>query len=343
MVDVQITRIQPDDVDGLSRWHALMREGYTGDRTAAWWQSLESTLIQFARPRSDKSDIALLACLGEVAIGGAEVNIVTDSPAAVEIAVLRAHRRQGHGTSIARAVEVLLRGRSELVQTETYCPEGVAFAQAQGLSIGIQEDRLLLDLPGYLRDDANRYKNPDEKPRLMTDPDPNLSITSWIGGCPEEVVEDWARLRQQMDEDVPVGDLTRTLKHAGASAIRTHEERMAEQGWILVSSIAHIGDAAEASVPVGYTEIMVSRHETDIVIQEDTLVDREYRGRGIGRGLKVANMRQLHETPEAAQASWVQTYTAASNSPMHALNHDLGFFTADSMTALEGRIDYSVQ
>ena len=118
---------------------------------------------------------------------------------------------------------------------------------------------------------------------------------------------------------------------------------MADQGWILVSSIAHIDDASLGSSPVGYTEIMVSSHESDIVIQEDTLVDRAYRGRGIGRGLKVANMRQLHEIPEVTQAAWVQTYTAASNSPMHALNRDLGFFTADSMTALEGRIDYSVQ
>lgn len=336
MVDVQITRIEPDDVAGLSRWHALMREAYTADRTAAWWQSLESTLTQFAHPRSDKQDIALLAHLGEENIGGAEINIVTDAPADVEVAVLPTRRRRGYGTSIAGVVEDLLRGQTEIVQTETYCPEGIVFAEAQGLSIGHQEDRLLLDLSTYLRDDANRYKDPDAKSRLSTDPDPAMSITSWIGGCPDEAVEDWARLRRQMDEDVPVGDLTRTLKHVGASAIRTHEERMADQGWILVSSIAHVDDA-----PVGYTEIMVSGHEPDIIIQEDTLVERAYRGRGIGRGLKVANMRQLHGIPEVAQASWIQTYTARSNGPMHALNQDLGYFTADTMTALEGRFDYS--
>lgn len=336
MVDVQITRIEPDDVAGLSRWHALMREAYTADRTAAWWQSLESTLTQFAHPRSDKQDIALLAHLGEKTIGGAEINILTDAPADVELAVLDAHRRQGHGSVIAGVVEELLRGQTEIVQTETYCPEGTAFAEAWGLSIGNQEDRLLLDLPTYLSEDANRYKFPAVKSKLSTDPDPNLSITSWIGGCPDEAVEDWARLRQQMDEDVPVGDLTRTLKHAGADAIRTHEDRMADQGWTLVSSIAHVDD-----VPAGYTEIMVSRHEPDIVIQEDTLVDRAYRGRGIGRALKVANMRQLHEIPEAAQASWIQTYTASGNGPMHALNRDLGYIAADTMTALEGRFDYS--
>ncbi|WP_009883162.1 hypothetical protein [Brevibacterium aurantiacum] len=80
MVDVQITRIEPDDVDGLTQWRALMCEAYTVGRTAAWWQSLESTLTQFAQPRSDKADIALVAHLGEVPVGGAEINIVTDAP-----------------------------------------------------------------------------------------------------------------------------------------------------------------------------------------------------------------------------------------------------------------------
>ena len=336
MVDLQVTRIEPDDVAGLTRWHAVMREAYTADRTAAWWQSLESTLTQFAHPRSDKRDIALLAHLGDEVIGGAEINIVTDAPADVEVAVLDAHRRQGHGSVIAGVVEELLCGQTTIVQTETYCPEGTAFAEAQGLSIGNQEDRYLLDLPRYLHEDANRYTIPEAKSKLTADADPNMSITSWIGGCPDEVVSDWAGLRRQMDEDVPVGDLTRTLKHVGADAIRTHEERMKDQGWTLVSSIAHVD-----AVPVGYTEIMVSTHEPDIVIQEDTLVDRAFRGRGIGRALKVANMRQLHTISETAQARWIQTYTASGNGPMHALNRDLGFFAAGTMTALEGCFDYS--
>ncbi|GAA1870797.1 GNAT family N-acetyltransferase [Brevibacterium marinum] len=338
MVDLQITRIEPDDVEGLTHWHAVMREAYTADRSAAWWQSLESTLTQFAHPRSDKRDIALLARLGEEAVGGAEINLVTDSPADVEVGILQAHRRRRHGAAIAETVEDLVRGQTTIVQTETYCPEGTAFAKSRGLRIGHREDRLLLDLPAHLHADANRYKSPETTTKLTTKPDPHRSITSWIGGCPDDMIEDWAGLRRQMDEDVPVGDLTRTLKYAGADAIRTHEERMADQGRILVSSIAHIDET-----PVGYTEIMVSSHEPDIVIQEDTLVDRAHRGHGIGRALKVANMRQLHEVPEAASARWVQTFTAADNAPMHALNRDLGFFTADTMTALEGRFDYSVQ
>lgn len=338
MTEIRVTRIDAADEGALLAWNDLMRTGYTVDRTAAWWRSSETTLAQFAQPRTDKQDIALVAHLGEEAIGGAEISLTTESPAEVELAVLPDHRRCGVGTTIAEAVEAIL-GRSGqspvIVQTETYSSAGTAFAQSRGMRVGNEEHRLLLDLPAYLDADANRYKDSGASttvPVLRDDPD--FAVTSWIGACPEDVLDDWARLREQMDEDVPVGDLTRTVNHASTAAIRSHEERMDHHGWTLVSSMAHVDGLA-----VGYTEIMASAGSPDIVIQEDTLVDRAHRGHGIGRALKVANMRQLAEVEAATSASWIQTYTATGNEPMLALNRDLGFFTADTMTALEGRVD----
>ena len=237
---------------------------------------------------------------------------------------------------MAEAVEDLIRAEatSPLVQTETYTRAGTAFAESRGMTVGIEEHRLLLDLPSYLQADADRYKDSGASTTVpVIRDDPDFSITSWIGPCDEENLDSWARLRAQMDEDVPAGDLTRVAKHADAKAIRCHEQRMAEQGWVLVSSMAHVEDLA-----IGYTEIMVCAHDPEIVIQEDTLVDRAHRGRGIGRALKVANLRQLPAVPATASAKWVQTHTATDNEPMLALNHDLGFVVADTMTALESRL-----
>ncbi|WP_181274636.1 GNAT family N-acetyltransferase [Brevibacterium oceani] len=340
MSEIRITRIDHTDEDALVAWNDLMRIAYTDDRTAAWWRSPETTVTQFAHPRTDKTDIALVAHLGEEAVGGAEINLTDESPAYAELGVIPPHRRHGVGTALAEAVEQILADvdrPSVIVQTETYCPAGVAFAETRGMSVGNEEHRLLLDLPAYLRADADRYKDSGASttvPVLKTEPD--FSVTSWIGACPEEVLESWTRLREQMDEDVPVGDLTRPVTHASTAAIRSHEERMDDQGWVLVSSMAHVGDLA-----VGYTEIMVSVHAPEIVIQEDTLVDRAYRGRGIGRALKVANLRQLPAVPATASAKWVQTYTATNNGPMLALNRDLGFSVADTMTALECSVGHS--
>ncbi|MBR7512842.1 hypothetical protein KC219_22045, partial [Mycobacterium tuberculosis] len=85
------------------------------------------------------------------------------------------------------------------------------------------------------------HRPPDAQPPTVgpadpteVHPRPDWTIVSWIGMCPAELVESWARLRRQMDEDVPLGDLTRSDHHADVAAIRTYEERMAEQGWILV-------------------------------------------------------------------------------------------------------------
>lgn len=344
MAELIVTRLDADDADDLRQWRTIMREGYTDDRRAVWWQSEESMLLQFSQPRTDRTDIALLARLGDEMIGGAEITLVSDSPALVELTVLPAHRRQGHGTTIAEAVDGILRdSAATIVQTETYSPAGIAFAESRGMHVGNAEQRLLLDLPAYLDADANRYKSraapaPDVGPADPTEvhPDPDWSIVSWIGMCPEELVEAWATLRKQMDEDVPLGALTRTDHHADVAAIRSHEERMDEQGWVLVSSMAEM--TGDEPLAVGYTEIMVSRHAPEIAVQEDTLVDRAYRGRGIGRALKIANLRQLHDLPEAAAVRWLQTYTATDNEAMLALNAELGFVVADTMTALESPV-----
>lgn len=337
MSEIQITRIGADDDAALLTWNDVMRTAYTEGRTAAWWRSAETTLTQFSDPRPGAQDIALVGRLGEEIVGGVEISLSTDIPTDIELGVLPDRRRQGFGTALAEAAAEFFGDGAEsasIVQTETYCPAGVAFAQAHGMGIGNEEHRLLLDLPAYLEADANRYNDSGASTVVpVIREDPNFSVTSWIGACPEEVLESWTQLREQMDEDVPVGDLTRSVSHASTAAIRSHEERMAVQGWTMVSSMAHVGELA-----VGYTEIMVSSHDPRIVIQEDTLVDRAYRGRGIGRALKVANLRQLPAVPGTASAEWVQTYTATNNEPMLALNRDLGFFVADTMTALEGRV-----
>ena len=98
------------------------------------------------------------------------------------------------------------------------------------------------------------------------------------------------------------------------------------------------GLARREGVAVGYTEILVNRHDPEILTQDDTLVDRAHRGRGIGRALKLANLENLRQVPEAAEARWIQTYTALDNAPMLALNRALGFREADVLSILEGEL-----
>ena len=79
MSEIRITRVDPTDETALLEWNDLMRLGYTESRIGAWWRSAETTLVQFARPRTDRRDIPLIAWLGESAIGGAEINLSAEA------------------------------------------------------------------------------------------------------------------------------------------------------------------------------------------------------------------------------------------------------------------------
>lgn len=128
-----------------------------------------------------------------------------------------------------------------------------------------------------------------------------------------------------------MGDLTRTPAPADVAAVRRNEERMSEQGYALVRSVARADGEA-----VGYTEILLSRPDPKIVLQDDTFVAQRVRGRGIGRALKVANLRRLMSLPESSGSRFLQTYTALTNAPMLALNRSVGFEEVDVLTILEG-------
>lgn len=321
MTSVQISQIKADDVAGLVEWNAMMRANYTAGREAAWWRGDEATVVQFSDPLPKRHQIALLATVDGITVGGAEVLCDPGDPAEVEISVVPDQRRRGIGAELARMAARELNGLATTVQTETYCDEGTAFAEAHGMVIGNQEFRLLLNFP---------LEHPEP-----LEPAPGVTIHSWIGACPEHLLDGWASLSNQMDEDVPLGDLTRVVGKRDRDSVRRHEKRMDEQGWILVRSLA-VRDVD--STPVGYTLVMVSREDREIIVQDNTLVDRSMRGQGIGRALKLANMSQFPEIPETSDARWIQTYTAVTNSPMLALNDSMGFTRAETMTALEGPV-----
>lgn len=316
-----ITPVDPADREALLAWNALLRDGFNAGREAAWWADGESVLAQHQDPKPGRTSVLLVARLDGTPVGAAGAEGDPGDPAEVEISVLPAHRRRGVGRALAAAVREALAGHAEVVQAETYSEAGVGFALDLGMRLGNQEHRLLRAMPL-------------EPGRLAgASPSSGIEIRTWHGACPEELVEDWARLTTQMDADVPMGDLTRPASRGEVEELRRSEQRMDDQGWTLVRGLAR-----REGVAVGYTEILVNRHDPEILTQDDTLVDRAHRGHGIGRALKLANLENLRAVPEAVQARWIQTYTALDNAPMLALNRTLGFREADVLSILEGEL-----
>lgn len=319
-MSIHVTDVDPRNTARLVQWNGILRDGYEVGRQKVWSRSDDATRLQFQNPHPTRRSVLLLAEIDGVPVGAAEAHVHPGEPADAEIAVLEAFRRSGVARALLTAVRDALRGTATLMRTETYSDVGVAFARSEGLRVGVRESRQVVDLP--LSEGAF-----DGLPGAPSD----VEILSWVGACPDELLDGWARLRTHMSDDVPMGDLTRTALPTDVAAVRRNEERMSEQGYALVRSLARVDGEA-----VGYTEILLSRPDPKIVLQDDTFVEERVRGRGIGRALKIANLRRLESVPESAGSLFLQTYTALTNEPMLALNRSIGFEEADVLTVLEG-------
>jgi mycothiol synthase len=340
--DLRIEAIGPEDLR-FAHWHAAIARSYAHAREPGWWESLAATRIYFARASAQKRHLALVASLDGRVVGGAELSLPLDADVetmSVELGVLADARRRGVGAALLSAVrEVATREDRLVLQAEVFVPAdlvadqwpGARFAERHGLRCATVEHRFLLDVPV-----------PDERlDELAAGADQGASrddaIVSWVGSCPEEYVDQWSRMQTQMNHDVPTGELTITARQVDAQRIRDSDRRMAEQGWTKVRSMALDGDG----IGRGYTELFVSEHDHDVVVQDDTWVDEAHRGRRLGMRLKVANLRQLQDHDGGALLGprrSAQTYCEQDNTAMRRINADVGFREVDSLRGYEGPV-----
>ncbi len=339
---MRIEAIGPDDPT-FADWHSAIARSYAHEREPGWWESLEAAQISFARPSAQKRRLALVASEGGTVVGGAELGLPLDvdvETMSVELGVLPGARRRGVGDVLMSAVRaVATREDRHVLQAEVFVPTdrgpdewpGARFAERHGLRCATVEHRFLLDLPvpGERLDDLAAGARQDASPDDV--------VVSWVGSCPEQYLEQWAGMQTQMNQDVPTGELTVTARHVDAQRIRDSDRRMAEQGWTKVRSMALDAD----STGRGYTELFVSEHDRDVVVQDDTWVDRAHRGRRLGMRLKVANLRQLQSHADGALLGprrSLQTYCEKDNTSMRRINAEVGFRAVDSLRGYEGRI-----
>jgi len=142
----------------------------------------------------------------------------------------------------------------------------------------------------------------------------------WGTHCPDEWLDEYAKLNTRMSTDVPLGDLDYEEDVWDAARIRATEEQFADRGWeLLVTAAEHVPTRTLAA----YTVFLAFPHTDRYVAQEDTLVIREHRGRRLGMLVKAANLELLaREKPTVRR---VGTWNAEENSYMLDINVALGF------------------
>ncbi|GAA5155859.1 GNAT family N-acetyltransferase [Nocardioides marinquilinus] len=261
-------------------------------------------------------------------VGAAELSLLgPDNPhlAELEVAVAPAHQRAGVGRSLWRAAReaAVADGRDTVVGEVYASPDSggaaLAFATAMGAVSVHQEEHLALELD-----------------RAATPPDPDAArdgytVVAWGGRCPDEHLAAYARLRTRMEHDVPQGELDRRPIEVTEERVRAREGRLSPSYDSLVAAARHV----VSGELVGYTQLLVPHGETEVV-QDDTLVEPEHRGHGLGARLKRVNLARLRVEHPGATA--VHTWTAPDNAPMLRTNLALGFVVVERMHEVQARL-----
>ena len=331
--EVDIVEVDPSDEAGLRAFWEVEQAAVRADRPRALVRTWRTLLNNAQSPNPRYRRTFLAARDGGATVGVAEIGgSVADNThlASLEVGVAPARRRQGIGRALFEeaARRCVDSGRTSVVG-EAYVPTGLApgeaaayaFARVMGLTPVHCEDHLVLALPGEA----------DSLARLRADAVAKASgyqVLTWSGACPEEHAEAFCAMRTRMDQDVPSGEIDHTPVPYAVERLRTDEASVAR-------SYAGITAAARRrrdGVLGGYSQLYVPHGETE-VLQDDTLVMPDHRGRRLGTLLKLATLEVLGAEHPGTRS--VHTWTAPDNLAMRRTNEDFGYEPVERMYEMQ--------
>jgi RimJ/RimL family protein N-acetyltransferase len=228
----------------------------------------------------------------------------------VDVFTVPEQRRRGHGSAVIEALEEIAHDAHRSIlygeavwELDAVDPASQAFSEAVGFRLDLMDAMRELQLPAAL------------PPPMVAE---GYTIHSWRGACPEEWVQGYVDVRQQINEEAPGGDAELENEFWDVDRSRAEEARWDEQGREPQVSIA-VSDDGEV---VGHTQLLFPA-DSEEVYQWDTLVLPMHRGHGLGLALKVTTMQEAADLLDGRRR--ITTYNAAGNEPMIRVNNALGF------------------
>ena len=297
--------------------------------------------LEFWRGSEYEERQLFIARQGRVAVGTCSVTLPlreNTETAGIHVLVAPPFRRQGWGRRLLEHAEAVAvaRGRTSL---DSYCEvpaelvdraerllpaksgagglpmddPTIAFAAAAGYELEQVEraSRLALPVP------------PDHLQELEAAASPwadGYTLVTWGDTCPDDLVAEYAILRNRMSTAVPMAGLGWEAEDWDPARVR-YEEQSNSRGGVQVQVAAALHKSS--GLLVAYTVLNWRAGVPASITQQDTLVTAGHRGKKLGLLIKAANLRAAQDRWPAARS--VLTWNAVENQHMLAINTLLGF------------------
>jgi GNAT superfamily N-acetyltransferase len=256
----------------------------------------------------------------------------------VAITVAPGHRRRGIGRALYSAALEYARqhGRDTIIGTHVRQLDGGvprdpafgAFAEAMGAAEALGEVRRRLDLA--TADRADWAAQLDRARAAMA----GYSLVSWQDVAPDAYVADIARMDSDFPSEAPMGDLDVDPPPPDPARIREAEATLD------LRQVArfHAGARHDASGRlVAWSVLSQALSNPEHAIQQITIVDPAHRGHRLGLAVKLANLELL--LAHSPQLRFIDTWNAATNQHMIAINEQLGFRPVDGWSFRQQRLN----
>jgi GNAT superfamily N-acetyltransferase len=234
--------------------------------------------------------------------------------ARIQVQVLEPYRRRGVGRNLlAKASEFARERGKSLLLGGTDEEDGFALVEAIGAEVALRqrESRLSLDQVDWAM--VERWT--EEGPKRSPD-----STLQWLDDrVPDDILEVYCEVLTESLNEAPrerleIGDTVVTPE-----VNRQWEERIAESKGRMLGVVSREADGAIS----GVTDMGYWPDESPMIQQFITGVRPPYRGRGLGKWLKAANLLRVRR--ELPDVNVVVTGNATTNAAMLSINERLGF------------------
>jgi GNAT superfamily N-acetyltransferase len=248
---------------------------------------------------------------GEEVVGMAGLYVYAPTFVHAEVFVAADHRRRGIGSALLAALCAAAREEKVASFFADHATDGgAAFAAHHGAVDDQREVRSLLRL------------------REAELPDPKIpeghALLSWIGSCPEELVESYAAARSAMSDAPAPGDAE--LDEETVDSVRRSEETARRRGREIRVTVA----LDPGGSVVSFTDVRLSPGDTT-VNTDDTGTVAAARGQGLARAVKLESLRCLRR--DRPEAELVITMNAEQNAAMRHINTTIGFVPTATLTS----------